>query len=47
MVGVAKWLPTLTLEIALQFQMYVLGHYHSIDKHIEIVSLDVVAGNKF
>ena len=27
--GVARGLPSLTLEIALQFQMYVLGHYHA------------------
>ena len=34
----------MALEIALKLQiyMYVLGHYHAIDKHIEIVSLDVV-----
>ena len=42
-VGVARRLPPLTLEITLQFQMYVLG----IDKHIEILSLDFVFGYIF
>ena len=35
---VARWLPFLTLEIAFQFQMYLLGHYHALDKHTETVS---------
>ena len=30
-----------TSEIVLQFQMYVLEHYHAVDKHVEILSLDV------
>ena len=46
-VVVAIWLPSLALEIALKFQMYMymLGHYHAIDKHIEILSFDVVSDN--
>ena len=47
MEGGAIRLPPLTLEAALQFQMYVLGHYHAIYKHIEILSLDIVSGNIF
>ena len=43
--GVSRWLSSLTLETASQFQRYVLGHYNELDKHIEISSLDVVSGN--
>ena len=45
--SVARRLPSLTLEIALQFQMHVLGHYYVIHKHIEILSLNVISGNIF
>ena len=31
----------------LQFQMYVLEHYHAVDKHVEIVSMDVFSDNIF
>ena len=43
--GVAIWLTSLTLVIVL-FQRYLLGHYHAIDKHIEVLSLDVISGSK-
>ena len=37
--GVARRLPSPPSETALQLQMYVLEHYHAIDKHVEILSL--------
>ena len=43
MVGVARWLPSLTLENAFQL----LGLYHAINKHIEILSLEIISGNIF
>ena len=36
-VGVTRLLPSPTSEIALQFMMYVLEHYHAVDKHAEIL----------
>ena len=41
LVRVARRLPPQTSEIALQFQMHVLEHYYTEDKHAEILSLDV------
>ena len=45
MVGMARQLPSPTSEIALQCQMYVLEHYHAVDKHVVILSLDVFSDN--
>ena len=44
-VSVARRLVSTTLEIALQFQMYVLEQYHVVDKHVEILSLHVFYNN--
>ena len=47
LVGVARRLTSPTSETALQFQMYVVKHYHAVDKHVEILSLDVFSDNMF
>ena len=45
--GVARPIPSMTLETALQFQMNVLRYYHVIENHIELLSLDIISGNIF
>ena len=39
-VSVTSRLPSPISDIALQFQMNVLEHYHAVDKHVEILSLE-------
>ena len=43
--GMARRLPSTTSEITLQFQMYVLEHYHAVDKNVEILSVGVFSYN--
>ena len=46
-VVVARRSPSLTLEIAVQFHMHVVGYYHSKDNHNGILSLDIASSNVF
>ena len=42
---VTRRLPSPTSEISLQFQMYMAVHYHAVDKHADILSLDDFSNN--